>query len=315
MLSGLINMRNQSRLNLGLASLLSVTAGTITITTTAQAQMPVPTQANRKSAQPTFKEQFDQHTRTIDETCNWQRYEAQRLGYSICAMKGVIMAVAMDGPEGDNGPTAYFQDGKLFAFRDTGVGTAQLFDKKGRLLAEVEVGTVAPEYNKITTKFTAVERKELTDRASESSQHLLTIAQQWQRSRGSKATASENAQCKLSRGCAYGPEVSDRWITAERLAAKADFDGAISEYLKAFEAAATLKLPGRTATQMKLLRTCATTSSLAHIEGLQQAKGFQEAHTTTAENHKMALEIYRDRVREVMEQQDTEFPELIGKCP
>jgi hypothetical protein len=122
-------------------------------------------------------------------------------------------------------------------------------------------------------------------------------------------------QCKLSRGCEYGPEISDRWITADRLVAKAEFSDAIVEYQKALKAAETLNLPNRTAAQIKVLRACAIHSSRAHLEGLKQARDFQATHMVTAENYKMAVEIYRDRVQEVMAVQDTEFPELVGKCP
>jgi hypothetical protein len=172
-------MLTQSRITLGITTLLCFTSGILASSISpiglAQAQ-PAKIQ---KSRQRTFKQQYDQHTGFLDKHCVWHEYQVGKRGYRICAMEDMIMAVAMDGPEGDNGPTAYFHGGKLFSFRDTGVGTAQMFDKRGRLLAEVEVGTVAPEYNKIKTQFTPAERKELTDRAMESSQHLLKVGQKW----------------------------------------------------------------------------------------------------------------------------------------
>jgi hypothetical protein len=303
-------MLTRSLLNLGLTGLLCITAG-VTIAPTAQAQK----LAQTKSTRLTFKEQFDQRRDFLDQNCAWQRYQFQGRGYRICAMEDVLMAVAMDGPENDNGPTAYFQGEKLFSFRDTGLSTALLFDQKSRLLAEVEVGFVAPEFNKITTEFTAANRKELTDRATESSQQLLKVGRAWQRSQTADRQPTTKTACKVSRNCVYGPEVSDRWAKGDQLTAKADFKAAITEYQKALKASETLKLPNQTAAQLKVLRACAINSSQAQLAGLKQAKDFQATHMITAENHKMALQVLRDQVRDVMAEQDAKFPELVGKCP
>ncbi len=45
----------------------------------------------------------------------------------------------------------------------------------GKLIAEVEVGAVAPEYNKITTQFSPKIRKEYTDRSIESTRNMLKV--------------------------------------------------------------------------------------------------------------------------------------------
>ncbi|KAM3115676.1 hypothetical protein [Phormidesmis sp. 146-33] len=145
--------------------------------TSGVAMSPVQT---RVSAHPTsatvktHKETFDRYTRFIDEACKPQKRTFQGLKYQLCLIEDLSTRVSMQGPEGENGPTAYFYSGKLFAFRDTGRGEAQMF-KDGRLIAEVEVGKVAPGYNKITTKFSPADRKALTDRALSSSQNMLKV--------------------------------------------------------------------------------------------------------------------------------------------
>jgi len=133
-----------------------------------QAQVPA-------KAKLTYKEKFDRHTSFVDENCvrpETRRFES--LEYQLCRMEDIHTRVSMEGPEGENGPTAYFYGGKLFAFRDTGSGEAWMF-QDGKLIAEVEVGAVAPEYNKITTQFSPKIRKEYTDRSIESTRNMLKV--------------------------------------------------------------------------------------------------------------------------------------------
>lgn len=142
----------------------------------AQAQSSSPA---ARASKLTAKQQFDRHVNFLDTNCVWHEYQFEQMGYKVCVMQEIVMAVAMDGPEGENGPTAYYKGGKLFAFRDTGAGTATMFDEKGRLLAEVEVGVVAPQFNKIKTKFTPVERREYTERATKIGKQLERIGYRW----------------------------------------------------------------------------------------------------------------------------------------
>jgi hypothetical protein len=121
-----------------------------------------------------YKAEYDKITQFADEHCVYHQKKIQGLTYRICRMEDLPMQVSLDGPEGDNGPTAYFYGGRLYSFRETGHGEAWVF-KDGKLMAEVEVGVVAPEYNKITTKFTAKERKAITDRAISSTRSMLKV--------------------------------------------------------------------------------------------------------------------------------------------
>jgi hypothetical protein len=133
-----------------------------------QAQVPA-------KAKLTYKEKFDRHTSFVDENCvrpEKRRFES--LEYELCRMEDVHTRVSIEGPEGENGPTAYFYGGKLFAFRDTGSGQAWMF-QDGKLIAEVEVGSVTPEYNKITTQFSPKRRKEYTDWAMKSTRNMLKV--------------------------------------------------------------------------------------------------------------------------------------------
>jgi hypothetical protein len=139
-----------------------------------QAQVPTKPASTAKPKL-NHKEEFDRHTNFVDENCvRPEKRMFRGLEYELCRMEDVLTRVSMQGPEGDNGPTAYFYGGKLFAFRDTGSGQAWMF-KEGRLIAEVEVGSVAPEYNKITTRFSAKERKERTDWAMKSTRNMLKV--------------------------------------------------------------------------------------------------------------------------------------------
>jgi hypothetical protein len=123
----------------------------------------------------THKEKLDQYTSFVDENCVVpEKRMFEGLEYQLCRMEDVHTRVSMEGPEGENGPTAYFYGGKLFAFRDTGSGQSWMFQDR-KLIAEVEVGTVAPEYNIITTKFSPKARKEYTDRAMKSAENMLKV--------------------------------------------------------------------------------------------------------------------------------------------
>ncbi|BAZ37340.1 hypothetical protein NIES4101_32610 [Calothrix sp. NIES-4101] len=133
-----------------------------------QAQVPA-------KAKLTYKDKFDRYTIFIDKNCvrpEKRRFEG--LEYQLCRMEDIHTRVSMEGAEGENGPTAYFYGGKLFAFRDTGNGQAWIF-QNGKLIAEVEVGAVAPEYNKITTQFSPKIRKEYTDLSIQSTQNMLKV--------------------------------------------------------------------------------------------------------------------------------------------
>ncbi len=133
-----------------------------------QAQIPA-------KAKLTYKEKFDRHTSFVDENCvRPQKRRLDSLKYELCLMEDIHTRVSIEGPEGDNGPTAYFYGGKLFAFRDTGSGQAWMFEN-GKLIAEVEVGSVAPEYNRITTQFSPKNRKEYTNWAMKSSRDMLKV--------------------------------------------------------------------------------------------------------------------------------------------
>jgi hypothetical protein len=126
-------------------------------------------------AKPNYKTDFDRRQRLIDRSCNrpqTKRFEG--LTYELCRMEDVLTRVSMEGPPGDNGPTAYFYGGKLYAFRDTGSGQAWIF-QNGKLMAEIEIGTVAPAANLITTTFSPQERKKRTDWATQSSRRMLKV--------------------------------------------------------------------------------------------------------------------------------------------
>jgi hypothetical protein len=123
----------------------------------------------------TYKQEFDRYTSFVDENCvRPEKRTFDGLKYELCRMEDIHTRVSLEGPEGDNGPTAYFYGGKLFAFRDTGSGQAWMF-KNGKLIAEVEVGSVAPEYNIIKTTFTPKERKSQTDWAIKSTRNMLKV--------------------------------------------------------------------------------------------------------------------------------------------
>ncbi len=122
-----------------------------------------------------YKQTFDERTKLYDESCVVpEKRVYQGLKYELCRMEDLGTRVSIEGPEGDNGPTAYFYSGRLYAFRDTGLGEAWIF-QKGKLMAEVEVGFVAPEAAVITTKFTATDRKQMTDRAISSTRKMLKV--------------------------------------------------------------------------------------------------------------------------------------------
>jgi hypothetical protein len=150
---------------LSLVVLLGLTVGSAAI---------APPIAQAEESKLTYKEQFDRRIKFADEGCVPKKKQFRGLEYQICHMEDVVMKVSMEGPPGDNGPTAYFYSGRLYAFRDTGHGQASLF-KDGKLLAEVEVGSVAPEYNKIKTQFSPRDRKETTDRAISSTRNMLKV--------------------------------------------------------------------------------------------------------------------------------------------
>jgi hypothetical protein len=153
-----------------------IAASTIGSPQTAQAQMAQAQMAQTQAAT-TYKEQYDEITAYADKNCAMQMKKVKKVGrlnYRICRIKGVVMTVSLDGPEGDNGPTAYFKNGRLYSFRDTGRGEAWVF-QNGKLMAEVEVGVVAPDDNTITTDFSTTLRREITARATSSTRDMLKV--------------------------------------------------------------------------------------------------------------------------------------------
>ena len=130
-----------------------------------------------------------------------------------------------------------------------------------------------------------------------------------------QANSPARPTCKLTRNCVYGPQVSDRWIEGARFEQKGDFQNAQISYTRAFNAAEKLSLPGRTTTQMKLLRACATMGSLARLQGAIGGTEYMKTHMLTAENTKAAIEISRSRFGDVIASQVSEFPELETSCP
>ncbi|WP_158333117.1 hypothetical protein [Calothrix sp. PCC 6303] len=126
---------------------------------------------------------------------------------------------------------------------------------------------------------------------------------------------ARTVKCKLTTNCVYGSEISDRWIKGARFEQKADFQSAIIEYKKAFKASEKLTFPGKTQAQMKLLRACASTGSYASLQGAIAGAEYMKFHQLTAEHTKAAIEISRNKFREVSDAQDEKFPELAGSCP
>jgi hypothetical protein len=129
------------------------------------------------------------------------------------------------------------------------------------------------------------------------------------------AQAQETPQCQLSKNCIYGPEISDRWIKGQQLEGTGDFEGAMAEYDKAFKASVDLQLPNMEEERLALLRFCAASSSLAHMEGVKRGLEFMASHQMHVENLKMAAQISRDRFREVLDEEAAKTPELANRCP
>jgi hypothetical protein len=126
---------------------------------------------------------------------------------------------------------------------------------------------------------------------------------------------ANTAKCKFTTNCVYGAEVSDRWIKGARFEQEADFESAMVEYKKAFEASQKLTFPGRSQTRVKLLRACASKGSYARLEGAKIGAEYMKFHQLTAEHTKAAIEISRDKFREVSDAQEKKFPELANSCP
>jgi hypothetical protein len=157
-----------------IAPLISLTVG-IGLIVASPIVLPETAQAQTQKQKSTYKEQFDQRIKFADEHCVMKKRKVKNLTYEICYIEDLVMKVVMEGPPwGGNGPTAYFYSGRLYAFQDTDVGQAQIF-QDGKLIAQVEVGPMLPEYNKTTTKFTPKVRKELTDRAISSTRDMLKV--------------------------------------------------------------------------------------------------------------------------------------------
>jgi hypothetical protein len=139
-----------------------------------------PTVAKPASARPLtdaqkleYKTIFDQRSRYADEHCVMKPKRFEELQYEICRIEDTTMKVAIEGPPGDNGPTAYFYGSDWMAFRDTASGQAWIFEK-GKLVAEVEVGMTATR-SKLRTVFNADERRAYSDRALSSTRNMLKV--------------------------------------------------------------------------------------------------------------------------------------------
>lgn len=130
-----------------------------------------------------------------------------------------------------------------------------------------------------------------------------------------QAVEATTANCKFTTNCPYGSEVSDRWSKGAKFEQKGDFESAIVEYKKAFKASEKLTFPGRSQVQVKLLRACASTGSYASLQGAIAGAEYMKFHQLTAEHTKAAIEISRDKFREVSDTQDKKFPELASSCP
>ena len=129
-------------------------------------------------------------------------------------------------------------------------------------------------------------------------------------------TAQANElKCKLTTDCPYGARVSDRWVEGANAEVKTDFDSAKVAYMRAFNAAETLSFPGKSETQVKLLRACATQGSFARLAGAIAGSEYMNTHLMTRESSDMALQISRQKFRDTSDAQDLEFPELVSKCP
>jgi hypothetical protein len=130
-----------------------------------------------------------------------------------------------------------------------------------------------------------------------------------------QANSLARPTCKLTRNCVYGPQVSDRWVEGARFESKGDFDSAVVSYTRAFNAAEKLSLPGKAPAQLKLLRACAASGSLARLQGAMAGREYMNTPQMTAESTKAAIEISRSKFGDVIASQISEFPELETGCP
>ncbi len=145
---------------------------TLVLTPRTRAQTPPSAIAQAKS---NYQTEFDRRQQFIDQGCTGTF--TKRVGgltYQLCRMEDIVTRVSIEGPPGDNGPTAYFYGGKLYAFWDTASSQAWIF-QKGKLMAEVEVAPATPATSRIKTRFSPQERKEYTERALQSSRRMLKV--------------------------------------------------------------------------------------------------------------------------------------------
>lgn len=129
-----------------------------------------------------------------------------------------------------------------------------------------------------------------------------------------KAQAAEPS-CKIATDCPFGGNVSDRWIQGASSEQSGDFDEARASYMKAFDASEKLVFPGKSLEQVKLFRACAAQGSYARLAGAIDGAEFMKTHLETREYIQMAVDISRQKFRDVVAQQDIENPELTSKCP
>ena len=102
-----------------------------------------------------------------------QKKKYKGLTYELCVVKGKVTFGYGDGPPGDAGPSFYLKNGKLLMFTETGTTVVYLF-KDGELEAEL-VNSGTPDGDKVKTKFTLAERKNIIDRAVSYSNSILKV--------------------------------------------------------------------------------------------------------------------------------------------
>ena len=130
------------------------------------------------------------------------------------------------------------------------------------------------------------------------------------------STAQANEpKCKLTTNCPYGSRVSDRWLDGERAEREGDFNRAKVFYSRALNAAEKLNFSGRSKAQVKLLRACAKQGSFSRLQGAIVGSEYMNTHNFTKESVDNALDISRQKFREVSDAQDLQSPELVSKCP
>jgi hypothetical protein len=110
----------------------------------------------------------------------------------------------------------------------------------------------------------------------------------------------------LSQGDPYGA-TSEHWAQGAALEDKGDFDSAIIQYKKALDAVANIP--------DQHLRDCAIQGSIARSEGAEAGKRYLRTHEISSQTRQAALEVSRTQFARVIEQMDSERPDLATSCP